>query len=150
MFDQDNLVYASGTNDRCQLGIKLNTKNEPFSQIENFRNFEENDIYSPKKLNFNNGIFLFNISAGVNHCLASGVENSKYRFFSWGDNTHGQLGIGNDQIRQSHFNKILEINDIPIYKVILILFIRWVVELFILLYVQVQPKQNGLKALKLL
>lgn len=88
-------VFSKGSNNLGQLGLDSNIDSKIFQAIPNFTTID-------------------NISAGYGHVLALADNGSVY---SWGDNTYGQLGYGDNQSLKSP-KEITFLKDKKIVEVI--------------------------------
>jgi hypothetical protein len=100
-----NEVYTFGRNNLGQLGIGDNTVNE---------SYVPNNITS--RFNLNAGEKIRDIDAGLSHIVAVSTSN---RIFTWGSNSHGQLGTDVLSINYTpHHRTTLNPNNLTVSKVV--------------------------------
>nr|KAF6392182.1 HECT and RLD domain containing E3 ubiquitin protein ligase family member 6 [Pipistrellus kuhlii] len=91
-------VFAWGAGSDGQLGI------EEFMEI----------IFTPKKIKTLSGIEIIQVSCGDYHSLALSKDG---RMFSWGKNSHGQLGLGKKSPSQASPQRVRYLEGIPLAQV---------------------------------
>ncbi|KAF6371812.1 HECT and RLD domain containing E3 ubiquitin protein ligase family member 6 [Rhinolophus ferrumequinum] len=91
-------VFAWGAGSEGQLGI------EEFKEI----------VFTPKKIKTLAGIKIIQVSCGSYHSLALSEDA---QVFSWGKNSHGQLGLGKDSPSQASPQRVMSLQGIPLTQV---------------------------------
>ncbi|XP_014307555.1 probable E3 ubiquitin-protein ligase HERC6 [Myotis lucifugus] len=91
-------VFAWGAGSEGQLGIG---------------EFKEK-IFTPKKIKALDGIKIIQVSCGDYHSLALSEDG---QVFSWGKNSHGQLGLGKDIPSQASPQRVRSLEGIPLAQV---------------------------------
>uniref|UniRef100_A0A2K5WZ56 HECT and RLD domain containing E3 ubiquitin protein ligase family member 6 n=1 Tax=Macaca fascicularis TaxID=9541 RepID=A0A2K5WZ56_MACFA len=91
-------VFAWGAGSEGQLGI------EEFKEIS----------FTPKKITTLNGIKIIQVSCGHYHSLALSKDS---QVFSWGKNSHGQLGLGKEVPSQASPQRVRSLEGIPLAQV---------------------------------
>ena len=95
--DKSGGLYACGSNDLGQLGVKKEskTKEHLFDPADDFNICY--DIVTPIKIEFFNKMKVKKLACGESHCLAiiEDINNQITSIWSWGHNKFGQLGQGN-------------------------------------------------------
>ncbi|XP_059521658.1 probable E3 ubiquitin-protein ligase HERC6 isoform X1 [Myotis daubentonii] len=91
-------VFAWGAGSEGQLGIG------EFKEI----------IFTPKKIKTLDGIKIIQVSCGDYHSLALSEDG---QVFSWGKNSHGQLGLGKDFPSQASPQRVRSLDGIPLAQV---------------------------------
>ncbi|XP_054447552.1 LOW QUALITY PROTEIN: probable E3 ubiquitin-protein ligase HERC6 [Pteronotus mesoamericanus] len=91
-------VFAWGAGSEGQLGI------EEFKEI----------IFTPKKIKTLSDIKIIQVSCGDYHSLALSEDG---HVFSWGKNSHGQLGLGKDFPSQASPQRVRSLAGIPLAQV---------------------------------
>src|SRR5689334_21499145 len=85
ILSEDNKLYSLGENIKGQLGLGHNNNNVKSTQfIESFKN---------KKVK--------NFACGKSHSLVLTKEDGALRLYSFGYNSYGQLGLGNNTDQHS-------------------------------------------------
>nr|XP_011736024.1 probable E3 ubiquitin-protein ligase HERC6 isoform X2 [Macaca nemestrina] len=91
-------VFAWGAGSEGQLGIG------EFKEIS----------FTPKKITTLNGIKIIQVSCGHYHSLALSKDS---QVFSWGKNSHGQLGLGKEVPSQASPQRVRSLEGIPLAQV---------------------------------
>ncbi|XP_033070681.1 probable E3 ubiquitin-protein ligase HERC6 isoform X9 [Trachypithecus francoisi] len=91
-------VFAWGAGSEGQLGIG------EFKEIS----------FTPKKIMTLNGIKIIQVSCGHYHSLALSKDS---QVFSWGKNSHGQLGLGKEVPSQASPQRVRSLEGIPLAQV---------------------------------
>ncbi|XP_016807342.2 probable E3 ubiquitin-protein ligase HERC6 isoform X2 [Pan troglodytes] len=91
-------VFAWGAGSEGQLGIG------EFKEIS----------FTPKKITTLNGIKIIQVSCGHYHSLALSKDS---QVFSWGKNSHGQLGLGKEFPSQASPQRVRSLEGIPLAQV---------------------------------
>ncbi|XP_024101772.2 probable E3 ubiquitin-protein ligase HERC6 isoform X1 [Pongo abelii] len=91
-------VFAWGAGSEGQLGIG------EFKEIS----------FTPKKITTLNGIKIIQVSCGHCHSLALSKDS---QVFSWGKNSHGQLGLGKEFPSQASPQRVRSLEGIPLAQV---------------------------------
>uniref|UniRef100_A0A0D9QWA7 HECT and RLD domain containing E3 ubiquitin protein ligase family member 6 n=1 Tax=Chlorocebus sabaeus TaxID=60711 RepID=A0A0D9QWA7_CHLSB len=91
-------VFAWGAGSEGQLGIG------EFKEIS----------FTPKKITTLNGIKIIQVSCGHYHSLALSKDS---QVFSWGKNSHGQLGLGKEIPSQASPQRVRSLEGIPLAQV---------------------------------
>ncbi|XP_066137078.1 probable E3 ubiquitin-protein ligase HERC6 isoform X2 [Saccopteryx bilineata] len=91
-------VFAWGAGSDGQLGIG------EFKEI----------VFTPKKIKALTGIKIIQVSCGHYHSLALSKDG---QVFSWGKNSHGQLGLGKETPSQASPQRVRSLEGIPLAQV---------------------------------
>ena len=92
----DNKLYGWGRNDCGQLGLNV---------------INPQKIYKPVLIDDFNNIVIKQISCGFNHTLLLSSDGYVY---GWGDNTYGQIGCGNEFVK--NISVITQLESLPTIK----------------------------------
>ncbi|XP_060043786.1 probable E3 ubiquitin-protein ligase HERC6 isoform X1 [Erinaceus europaeus] len=71
-------------------------------------------IHTPLKIKFHSAVKIIQVSCGQYHSLALSEDS---QVFSWGSNSHGQLGLGQKFSQHSSPQKVMSLQGIPVAQV---------------------------------